>query len=214
MDSIALVARPRDVERAVEVLGMHGWMSSRRRALNQSTRVFELVNGHHAKLDLHRSVLLFGDCEREIWGAADTVCLRGVTTLAPCLVDQLLVDCAHGFGWVPASRHWIPDVTLFVRANTGLIDWCCLVERSRRRGVSLDVADALEFLGVEFQLDFPTELLVRLRTRAGLRERALHRVKMRPRPWSVGTRVVRRSARACDALLRLAAAPRTGRPRG
>jgi len=38
---------------------------------------------------------------------------------APCLVDQLLIDCVEGFGWVPTSRRWIPDVTLFVRANRG-----------------------------------------------------------------------------------------------
>jgi hypothetical protein len=210
MDSIDIVARSRDVERAVEVLGMHGWMSSGRHAPNQSMRIFELVNGRQAKLDLHRTVLFFGDYDREIWGAADTVCLRGVTTLAPCLVDQLLVDCAHGLSWVPASRRWIPDVTLFVRANRGLIDWRCLAERSRQRGVSLDVADALEFLGLEFQLDFPTKLLVRLRTRAGPRERAVHWAKMRPRRRSVGSRVVRRTVRACDALLRLAAAPGAG----
>jgi hypothetical protein len=211
MDSIDIVARFRDVERAVEVLGMHGWMSSGRHAPNQSMRVFELVNGRHTKLILHRSVLSFGDYDNEIWGAADTVCLRGVTTLAPCLVDQLLMDCAHGLSWVPASRRWIPDVMLLVRANRGLIDWRCLAERSRRLEVALDVADALEFLGLEFQLDFPPKLLAGLRTRASPRQRAVHQVKMRPRRRSVGSRVVRRAMRACDALVRLAAAPGAGR---
>jgi hypothetical protein len=120
----------------------------------------------------------------------------------------------EGFGWVPTSRRWIPDVTLFVRANRGLIDWRGVAERSRQRGVSLDVADALEFLEVEFQLGFPRELLAQLRTSAGPSERVVHRVKMTPQRGSVWSRVVRRTVRACDALLRLALAPEGGLGRG
>jgi hypothetical protein len=215
MDRIDILVHPRDVERALEVLALHGWVSNEPYSPHQvmHRRTVELVDGSQGRLGIHRSALFLGDDDNKIWAAADTVLLGGVTTLAPSPVDQLLVDCAQGLGWLPASRCWIPDVALLVRATTGLIDWRDLADRACQFGIPLDVADALEFLGTEFALEFPSDVLVWLRQSAGPSERLFHCIKMRARRRPLFLRLVRRAARGCDAIRRLASAP-TGTRKG
>jgi hypothetical protein len=210
LDSVDIIVHPDDTERALGVLSTHGW--ARRghcssTELMRSGKAVKLVKGGHAKLTLHWSVLSPSDQGSDIWGAAVMVQLGGVSTLVPSLADQLLLVCVRGLGWTPAPLRWIPDATFLMRSNADRMDWRSLVVRARELQVMLDLADALEFLVAELEFAIPRELLAPLRQRVDIGERVVHRIKMMPPRRAPLWRMVRRIARACDAMRHQAGTP-------
>lgn len=210
MDAIDILVRPADVEGTLRVLGTQGWIGgqgSSPKALMRTRPALGLFKGSHCRLILHWSELFPDGCDSELWDAAVTVSLGGVETLAPSLGDQLTLACVQGLGWTPAPLEWIPDAALLVRSATDHIDWQNLVLRAHQREVTLDLADALEFLVAEFQLQLPGELPSCLRRRARAGERLVHRIKMAPHTHAPLSTVLRRTARACETTRRLVTAP-------
>jgi hypothetical protein len=207
MDSCGVLVHPHDAERSLAILSAHGWTSRDRlspRQLTRTRRSVALVKEEGGHLVLHWSALFPGSYDEELWSDAVKVSLGGVETLAPSPTDQLLLACVEGLGWTPAPLRWIPDATLLIRSISEAIDWRSLVVRARQRAVALDLADALEFLVVELQLELPRELPAWLRQRAERSDRLLHGLKMMPQRRAVFWRLARRTARACDATRRLA----------
>jgi hypothetical protein len=207
MDSFGVLVHPHDAERALTTLSAHGWTSREQlspRQLMRTRRSVALVNEDGGNLVLHWSALFPGRYDEELWTDAVKVSFGGAQTLAPSPTDQLLLACMEGLGWTPAPLRWIPDATLLIRSISEAIDWPSLVVRARQHAVALDLADALEFLVVELQLELPSQLPAWLRQRAQRSDRLLHGLKMMPQRRSVLWRLVRRTARACDATRRLA----------
>jgi hypothetical protein len=217
LDGIEILVRRHQMERTVELLTAAGWQlpdKGRSKQLMRFRSSRFLVSPDGRRLDLHWSAGFPRGGDTRLWDEAVTVSVRGVAMRTPNLADQLLLACEHGLGWTPAPLGWITDAMLLMRMTAGHPDWHGLVRRAQECELTLDLADALEFLAAEFSVRPPPEIMVALRLpRAPTAARLLHEIKMSSRDRSPLWSSVRHTARQLDMARRLApASPRRSGP--
>jgi len=197
MQSFGILVQPHEADRALKLLGSHGWTVNGRprwRAIFSTTHAIELSENGHARVRLQWPGMLSDLYDNGLWGAADAVSLEGVDSLAPSSVDLLLFSCARRLGWTTAPLRWIPDATLVLR-SFGPVDWSRLVRRARQRRVGLGLAELLDFLVSEFHVEAPRGVLAELCRHPSASERLLHRIKTTAQCRASVWRTVRRTTR-------------------
>lgn len=167
------------VEPAVRLLQSRGWRLEKK--VRESgdpvldPKEFEGIHAvHHAlrrpgggsSCELHWNLLRFPVAEVDeapLFAAALAMPVRRAEGLRPCPADLLLQVMVRGYSWERSfhTLRWVVDSCLLVQ-RAG-IDWERFEAEARRRGVSLLLADAGDFLNQIAPGSFDEVLLARLR---------------------------------------------------
>jgi hypothetical protein len=188
MSDLDVLVRPRDAERALDVLsrlGYHRRSTVPIATLMRSRHSVALHRDDADQIDLHWSALVVPGDDELVWRAATPTTLATARTRAPAPAHQLLIVCAHGLSWAPSPVRWVADAALILRSGAP-IDWDLLVETAADRDVTLETRDALRLLRDELALPVPQDVLARLAaapvSRATRAARTLRRIRpLRPR---------------------------------
>jgi len=117
-------------------------------------------------LDLHWQVLAAaGDSDDAIlWDASVVREVPGDVTRAPCAADLLTIVCAHAAPWSPVPPvRWVADALRIVGAEGdrrgAAFDWVRVAERALAWHVTLQLRDALGYLGERWNVAIPADVL-------------------------------------------------------
>ncbi len=177
--------------RSLGAISRLGWTPKPRRRDEFTGAYFAVRHAHGFRntagqeIDLHWRIYQKNGgsgAEDDIWQRAVPVGLHGVNTLAPCPTDQLVHVCAHGIAWnaVPPIR-WVADAAAVMRGASPGIDWELLVKQARRRGLTLPLGEALDYLRKLLDAPVPAEVIESLRReRVTLMGRIEHRAGTSP----------------------------------
>lgn len=136
-------------------------------------------------LDLHWHLL-----PENVWAGIDDGLWRRARPLTPfrpaVLVlghaDQLLHVCLHGLRWSPVhAGHWLADAVRIIERAGSDLDWDVLVDEAHRRGLRLQISEALRLLQRVAGAPVPSRVLGTLDAeRISWRDRLECAVKTRP----------------------------------
>lgn len=188
MSDFDVLVRPADTERALRLLGEHGWTPTLPDApgLVDYRHANELAHRSGLRIDLHWSV--FQECcapgaSDDFWRASELVVIDGRETRTLCPADMLLHVCVHGARWSPVQpAAWIADAAMLLRAHGERIDWARFTAQARRLRLVVPARRALRCLRDCIDLAPPPGVVAELDTAAAsLAERVEHAVKTRRR---------------------------------
>ncbi len=189
MADVDLFVRPRDRERAIDLLLSKGWRSryslARVRLPLIHSTVF--VDDRGAELDLHWYLL--EECCRQgvdakVWECAEVVRFGELSAPIPSAAHLLFHTIVHGVRWeeVPPLR-WVADSAAVLEAGT--VDWARLVAEARSRRLTVPLEAGLDYLARSVGREIPEAVLEELRALPASREeRREFELKTLPRtPW-------------------------------
>ncbi len=145
----------------------------------------DLRSGPYGALDIHWYLLhecCWPGADAGLWARARAIGSGGDTTLVLGPADQLLHTCVHGLRWSPVhSGHWVADAARILSRADDVVEWDVLIEEARRRGVTLQVFEALSAVRRLAGSSVPDDVLRRLAaTRVTWRDRVECHAKGRP----------------------------------
>jgi hypothetical protein len=132
-------------------------------------------------IDLHWHGLMRRQPDDDLWAGAVPLGLGSARTMAPDPAARLMGVCVHGAesGFPPPIR-WVADAATIVAG--GEVDWSALVERARRRQVTLLLARTLDYVRERYGAAVPEDVVEALATAPRSRfERSAYRAAMRSR---------------------------------
>jgi hypothetical protein len=204
LQDVDVLVRPRDLEAAAARLAVRGYTTrvvvdpafvlDARGVDLRSTSGGPDVDLHW---QVHRSVALPGApatwgrhffsrprTDDPVWARAVPLRVGGAVVLAPSAADLLVHVVAHGAasGRDPALR-WAADATVLIRG--GGVDWDVVVSDATRRGVTSEVADAIDYLVGAIGITVPDGVQARLASvRIGRRQAVAYALRTGPPPPS------------------------------
>ena len=188
MDDFDLLIRPKDLDRAAEILGHHGWRSDGPLVPSERRGVTHGQSWHlqGQSLDLHWFIMpesMDPVLDEECRARARQVSLQGQVALALNPTDLLLHTLVHGCKG-GSRQAWVCDGLGLLECD---IDWQLLVQQARKRRVVLQCRAGLSFLVEELDASVPASALKALATSpVGLTDRLYYRVKsQRRRLWGL-----------------------------
>lgn len=172
-----VLVREADADRAISALVAAGYVAS------PDTRPtgFSHGRGYRAfagpAIDLHWYAYKTAGDDSAVFASAREENLLNARVLVPAPTECLIVAIAHAFQeslGAAAPLRWIADAMLIT--ENADIDWDYLLDRAKRPGLTLALADGLGFLASEFGAPVPALVLRELRRRpVSWRERWAHR---------------------------------------
>jgi len=138
-----------------------------------------------AHVDLHCHALLSDcrtDADRSFWDASSPFRFSRTETRILAPTDQLITACVHGMIFSePRQLRWIADAVTILRSCPGLMDWPRVLAVCQDRGLTLQMAAALNYLRDSFEQPVPPEIPRQLEeARTTLASRTLAKVLMSP----------------------------------
>lgn len=166
LNDIDIVARPRDMVRAYDLLVADGWQPAgsgsaafQRKYLTTSMGL-NLVRGRFGNLDLHQSAFhpfhASPADDEGVWRRARPGSLSGVAVQLPSATDALAIAIAHGSLDSHRSSDWLADAAIAI--NTG-IDWDLFAEIAAKRRLRAAAAIALLYARERLNRPVPDEFL-------------------------------------------------------
>jgi hypothetical protein len=183
MSDVDVLVRPERARDAMELLVRLGWRPPRR----QPASVLHALHGEHFKdeagrgIDLHWHGLQRRQADDDLWGSPVSLTLGEAHTLAPDPAARLMHVCVHGAeAGAPPPIRWVVDAATVVAG--GEVAWPDLVERARRRHVTLLLARTLGYVRERYGVAVPADVVEQLAAAPRSRfERAAYRAAMQSR---------------------------------
>jgi hypothetical protein len=152
-------------------------------------RFFHALQFHRpdgrADVDLHCHAL-HSDCrpgaDRRFWDASTPFLVNRTETRTLAPTDQLITACVHGMIFSePRQLRWIADAVIILRSCPELMDWPRILSICEERGLTLQMAAALNYLREKFKQPIPPATLHQLEeARTTRASRTLAQVLMSP----------------------------------
>lgn len=119
-------------------------------------------------IDLHWHVLLDAcndSLDEEFWKAGTPIEWDGIPVRVLSRSDQLIHSCIHGLRWneVP-SFYWMADALHLWKSGQAKFDWPRITRLCRTYHLEPPMADALDYLRAEFQMDVPSDVITPLKS--------------------------------------------------
>ena len=124
-----------------------------------------IAPGGH-RFDVHWSLLWQAGDDDGFWDAAVPVKIGSADVLTRTLspTDHVLHVCAHGTYWSKIHPlRWVADVHAVLAPGSVAIDWERLVRMAAERELTLPLQEALAYVGGQFDVAVPEDVLARLR---------------------------------------------------
>jgi hypothetical protein len=188
----------KDAERCVSLLLEYGHKPTLETARIGLSHAWSCRDLNGSELDLHWWAFKTAGDDSGIFDAAREATLLGQPMLVPSATDCLVVAVANAFPDQGSPLRWITDSMLLFQCRGDEIDWEVLLKRARRTGLTLGLADGLDFLAREFSAPIPAYVIAELRRRpVSWQEHAAHRVAVNPPPMgaTLFSHLVRQKAR-------------------
>lgn len=196
MDDFDLLVHPADTLRALDLLEQIGWRSApgQLRPRNRTDLAVRAAcalgqpRNPVAQLDLHWQ-LLWGrysaEADAALWEQAVRFEFNGAHCFVPCAADLLVHVCAHGTKWNDTQHlRWVIDAALLIRSDQ--VDWEHVCRQAERLGLSLPLAETLDYLSCTMDVVVPRSVIQSLyRHEVTPIDRILYESEMRP-PWERG----------------------------
>jgi Uncharacterised nucleotidyltransferase len=176
-DFDALVPRARALD-AIRLLIAHGWRSTlpNPELLPDAYHSACFTSRDGLDFDLHWDVVPSSTnafAEDDVWTAAVTSEVGGMSLRAVGAEDLLTVVCAHAAQWSPiASIRWVADALAILRSDGTPFDWARVVRQSARWNVVPHLHETLSYLHARWHAPVPATVLAEL---AGLPVSAVDR---------------------------------------
>jgi hypothetical protein len=185
MSDLDLLVHPEDAQNAGRLLTSLGWTTT----LEAPSKALGVLYAQHFRqksfgVDLHWHAFMRCQPDDDVWENAVPLELGAARTSAPDAASRLMNICIHAAecGDTPPIW-WVADAAAIV--DGGQVDWSELVDRSRRRGVTIILGETLRFIRERFDVPVPLDALDALDASPRSRfERAAWRATLRPRSIS------------------------------
>ena len=172
MNDLDLMVRPVDGFKALDLLEGLGWRAKPGQLRPRTPIEFvvraacALEHPANPEVQIILNWRLFWarlseEAEIALWERAVWFEISGAECLAPCAADMLLHVCAEGAAWTEVPQvQWIVDAAFLVRSDT--VDWTYFCVQAERLGLSLPLAETLNYLRTVMRVPVPDTVVRKL----------------------------------------------------
>jgi hypothetical protein len=170
MNDVDLLIPPERFDDASAVLRDCGWQAQAPvppPAIRRFLHAWTFGHPQWLPLDLHWrafSIACRPHVDRAFWGRLVRREVEGVPVLVPDVTDLLLLTCYHRRKADPhAALRWVIDASRLLESREAGVDGAALVARAAEAGAHRVVADALETLEANYDVQIPSGVADQLR---------------------------------------------------